>query len=189
MISSVPGIPRILIRAIEVYSMKKQVILSAALAAGIGLTAGATGISALSFSRYGMAGCGVGSMIIKDEGPAQIFAATTNGTFSQTVGMTFGISNCPRDEALIRVGRAEKQQEVFVTVNFEALEQEMAAGKGDKLSAFSDLLGCKDKATFGKVTKTNYKKFFSGDRETTPADLLKAVKGEVVAEDSSSCKF
>src|SRR6266545_2071443 len=45
---------------------------------------------------YGLAGCGLGSMLIGSKpGIVQIFAATTNGSFgTQTFGITSGTSNC-----------------------------------------------------------------------------------------------
>lgn len=165
--------------------MKKVLALSASLAMATGLT-----LATSSLSAYGMAGCGLGSMIIKDQGPVQILAATTNASFfSQTIGMTFGISNCPKGQAIFRADREVKEQEVFVTINFDALEQEMASGKGEKLSAFAEMLGCQDKGAFGKMTQKNYGKFFANDNATTPAGLLSAVRGEVTTEGTGSCKL
>ncbi len=52
--------------------------------------------------KYGMAGCGVGSLFISDKGkPMQLLAVTTNGTgVSQWIGVfaiTSGTSNCTED--------------------------------------------------------------------------------------------
>ena len=51
---------------------------------------------AVAFAEdYGSAGCGLGSLVFKQNDGTQILAATTNGTFgSQTFGITFGTSNC-----------------------------------------------------------------------------------------------
>lgn len=125
---------------------------------------------------YGMAGCGLGSLVIKSNGIAQIFAATTNGTsYSQTLGITTGTSNCTPGGAAFR----EHEQEVFVAVNFESLEKEMAAGKGEKLDAFSALMGCKSSAAFGSMARENYTSFFADD--ASPASLLAGVKSKIGA--------
>ncbi len=119
---------------------------------------------------YGMAGCGLGSLIIKNNNILQIFAATTNGTFAnQTFGITTGTSNCTPDSNAYQ----ERQQEIFVTVNFSSLETEMSTGSGEKLSAFSEMLGC-DVNTFSKISKQHYKEFFS--ENITPRELLVKVK-------------
>lgn len=135
------------------------------------------GTSQLMSAPYGMAGCGLGSLIIKDNNFLQIFAATTNGTFAnQTFGITTGTSNCtPGSKAY-----QEKQQEIFVTVNFESLEAEMASGNGEKVFALSQMLGC-DINTFSKISRENYKEFFS--KNTTPSELLLKIK----AHTSKSC--
>lgn len=154
--------------------MKRQVFLVSALAAVAAFAvAPATETKAGS---YGMAGCGLGSILIKTNDKMQIFAATSNGTSAnQTFGITFGTSNCtPGGAAYI-----EKQQEVFVNVNFESLEKEMAAGSGEKLDAFSNLLGCKSSSAFGAMARDNYDSFFGA--ETTPSSLLKEVKRKVGA--------
>lgn len=166
--------------------MNKNVLLSAVLSAGVLFFMGIDSVHA-----YGSAGCGIGSMIIKDRGPIQILAATTNGISSnQTIGMTFGVSNCPAGDALLPASSADvKEQEVFVAINFDALEQEMAAGQGEKLNAFSELLGCKDKRAFGQMSQKNWGKFFAADDTTTPAELLGAVRGEVLVEGGKTCKL
>ena len=44
-----------------------------------------------SAPKYGTAGCGLGSVIIKEAGFAQVVAATTNGIYAnQTFGITTG---------------------------------------------------------------------------------------------------
>ncbi len=119
---------------------------------------------------YGMAGCGLGSLIIKDNNILQIFAATTNGTFgSQTFGITTGTSNCTPDSKAY----LDKQKEIFVTVNYESLETEMAIGEGEKLKSFSELMGC-DYKTFSNISKTYYKDIFTKD--STPKNLIQKIK-------------
>ncbi len=149
--------------------MKKQ-LLTIAL---ISLFSLSTGIS-VSAADYGVAGCGFGSLVFKDnKAGLQILAATTNGTSgSQTFGISTGTLGCTTDGLV----QNEKAQEVFVSLNFDSLEQEMAQGKGEKLQALSGLLGCSADGTaqLGELTKSNFTNLFR--EETTPSTLLSAVK-------------
>lgn len=124
--------------------------------------------------KYGMAGCGLGSIVLGPGGGImQIFAATTNGTAgNQTFGITSGTSNCVEDAAAYR----EKQQEVFVTVHFQSLQQEMAAGQGEKLDAFASLLGCPSN-DLGAMTQDRHDAIF--DSKATPSTVLASIKTEV----------
>ncbi len=95
----------------------------------------------VAYADYGMAGCGLGSIVISKDGFVQVFAATTNGTFSsQSFGITFGTSNCVSDGAVM----VDKEQEMFVEANLDALERDIAAGGGEYLAAFTTLLGCSE---------------------------------------------
>src|SRR4051812_16002049 len=85
-----------------------------------------------SAQTYGMAGCGLGSLVFGQENTMlkQILAATTNGTFgSQTFGITSGTSNC----TTAGVVKAQREQAAFVEVNFRDLKRDMAAGGGEFL--------------------------------------------------------
>ncbi|MCG6139403.1 DUF3015 domain-containing protein [Leptospira mtsangambouensis] len=129
--------------------------------------------------KYGMAGCGLGSQVIKTNDTMQIFAATTNGiAYNQTIGITIGTSNCTADGVV----KQDKVQELFVTMNYDSLGQEMASGKGEKLESLGNLLGCSNDSIsrFGQVTKENYAKLITED--STPASLLSAVKSEVKSD-------
>ncbi|MBM9575977.1 DUF3015 domain-containing protein [Leptospira sp. 201903070] len=161
--------------------MKKRVVstvLSLAVLAGIGLMS-----DNVEAKGYGMAGCGLGSTIISGNGITQIFASTTNGTSgNQTFGITTGTSNCTAD-GIVKV---EKAQEMFISVNYESLEQEMALGKGEKLDSFAKLLGCDagSVSRFGKLTKDKFSSLIKQD--TTPSLLLSAVKSEIKGDASLS---
>ncbi|TGJ99686.1 DUF3015 domain-containing protein [Leptospira semungkisensis] len=162
--------------------MKKQ-LLAIGLAGLLGLSSGIS----VSAAEYGAAGCGLGSIVFKEnKAILQILAATTNGTSgNQTFGITTGTSNCATDGLV----RNEKVQEVFVSVNFNSLEMEMAQGKGEKLQALSSLLGCTSDSALGAYTKSNFNNFFQ--EETTPSSLLSAVK-EGIKKDavlSKNCKL
>ncbi|MBI3395443.1 MAG: DUF3015 family protein [Spirochaetia bacterium] len=166
--------------------MKKRILLLPLGMIAAALTALA--VQPVSAGSYGMAGCGLGSTIISSNGFSQVFAVTTNGTSgNQTFGITSGTSNCNPGSAAYM----DRQQEVFVTVNFSSLEQEMAAGKGEKLEALASLLGCKDAGmtSFRTMAKKNHSTFFA--REASPSGLLAALKGEIAKEPAlaSQCKI
>lgn len=95
--------------------------------------------SAAFAKNYGMAGCGLGSLVIKSNDKIQILAATLNGTAgSQTFGITSGTSNClPANKAAI----LEKQQH-FVMENLESLRRDMVKGDGEYLASYAEVLGC-----------------------------------------------
>ncbi|TGL44842.1 DUF3015 domain-containing protein [Leptospira perdikensis] len=145
-------------------------------AAVVAVTMTSTSVEA---KKYGMAGCGLGSLIISNNDITQIFAATSNGIYgNQTFGITSGTSNCTADGVV----KQDKVQELFITMNYDSLGQEMASGKGEKLESLGNLLGCSSDSLsrFGQVTKENYAKLITED--STPASVLSAVKSEVKSD-------
>jgi hypothetical protein len=114
-------------------------------------------ISSANAGQYGMAGCGFGSMIFKDNDKTQILAATTNGTFgSQTFGITFGTLNCDTSGKLA----SNEKVENFVAVNQKTLETEAARGQGETIQGLATLMG-KDYAAVSHALKANYSNIFS----------------------------
>lgn len=145
-------------------------------AAFVAVTMTSTSVEA---KKYGMAGCGLGSLAITSNDITQIFAATLNGIYgNQTFGITSGTSNCTADGVV----KQDKVQELFITMNYDSLGQEMASGKGEKLESLGNLLGCSGDSLsrFGQVTKENYAKLITED--STPASVLSAVKSEVKSD-------
>jgi hypothetical protein len=127
-------------------------------------------------AKHGMAGCGLGSLIIESNDIMQVTAATSNGTSgNQTFGITTGTSNCTKDGVV----NNDKVQEVFVHLNYNSLEKEMAVGKGEKLSALASLVGCsKNVNGFSNFAKANYSKLFSS-KSGDPSLLLASLKEEI----------
>ena len=106
----------------------------------LAFAAGGVAASA-SAGPYGMAGCGLGSLVFTDNDQIQILVATTNGTFgSQTFGITSGTSNCLPP----RAAQAEQDQEDFINGNLASLYTDIAKGSGESLTAFSAVLGCQN---------------------------------------------
>jgi hypothetical protein len=153
--------------------MKKLAILGAV----VGIMAGA---SAARAQGYGMAGCGLGSLVFKDNGVTQIFAATTNGTFAnQTFAITSGTSNCGSGGVI----KAQREQAAFAEVNFQDLKRNMATGGGEFLTSFATLLGCEDaaKPALAKMTQSKYESILPTEK-TTPMEMLSGVKTQIKSD-------
>lgn len=109
---------------------------------------------------YGMAGCGLGSLVIKsDTKGGQITASTLNSTGYQTSAITTGSSNCAKEkEAAYRM-----EQEVFVAANLRNLEVDVSTGGGTYVQAFAEVLGCSEAGQYGEfleVSRANFKDIF-----------------------------
>lgn len=136
--------------------------------------------SASAFAgEYKSAGCGLGSMLIKDDGIVQIFAATTNGTFgNQTFGITSGTSNCSGPGGY---AKADAEKEMYLSSNLDQVTQEMAQGSGEHLSALASLMGCSQTSVtrFGAVMKQNYSQLAT---QTTAEKMINAVQTRITAD-------
>ena len=138
------------------------------------------GTYGLAHAKYGAAGCGLGSVIIKSDGIVQIFAATTNGTFgTQTFGITSGTSNCGSSGAIVQ----NKQKEAFAEATLPRLTRDMAAGDGEYLDAFAELFGCSKDArtTFKSVAKSSYGEVYPNTK-TSPGELVARFRTKVAAD-------
>lgn len=151
-------------------------------------------VPAANAAGYGMAGCGLGSMLFGPKGEAkdsignakvtEVLAATTNGTFgSQTFGITTGTSNCTQGG----MAMMEKEQELFAEVSYDEISREMAKGEGEYLTAFATVMGCSAdvQSDFASVTKANYGKIFSA--EASASDVVSSVKS-LLRNDASLAK-
>ncbi len=121
--------------------------------------------------QYGTAGCGLGSVLFKDQkGGAQIFAATTNGTFgNQTFGITTGTLNC--GEPIWEYSKAETKQ--FVAHNMDALAMDIAKGQGETLDTFAELLQipAEERPAFASKLQENFDQVFTSE-EVVMADVI-----------------
>ncbi|MES1157541.1 MAG: DUF3015 domain-containing protein [Haliangium ochraceum] len=155
--------------------MRKLVLCGALL--GATLLAG----TAARAESYGMAGCGLGSLVFKENSTgAQILAATTNGTFaSQTFGITSGTSNCASGGII----KAQREQAAFAEINFQDLKRNMATGGGEFLTSFASLLGCEDQAkpVLAKMTQAKYEAILPTEK-TSPMEMLSGVKSQIKAD-------
>lgn len=103
---------------------------------------------ALAEKPYGMAGCGLGSVIVGKDGN-QVIGATTNGTGTQTFGISSGTSNC--------VTATDKTAKIknFIEANYESLITDIAKGNGESLKTLSSLYGCNN-SNFSEALKSHY---------------------------------
>jgi hypothetical protein len=127
---------------------------------------------------YGMAGCGLGSLVFKDDTMmAQVTAGTLNATGFQTSAISSThSSNCQEraGEAALRV-----EQEVFVAANLRALEEDVSAGGGSYTEAFAPGLGCEGAQydAFIATSKANYQAIFnSDDAQVVYAQYMQALR-------------
>jgi len=140
--------------------MKKLLVSLAALAAL------STAVVAAPNSQTG---CGLGSVIIKDNSSAVMLAlqATTNGTSgNQTFGITSGTLGCKKTKLVMNERASE-----FVASNMDILAKEISVGHGESLDTLAELLKVEDKATFAAALQTNYNKIYSSE-SVKMADVL-----------------
>ena len=124
--------------------------------------------------EYGMGGCGLGSMIFRDDpvSTSQVLAATTNNsTYTQFFAISSGTSGCVESDDM-EVTQLEKIQ-YFVGVNQNVLQKEAARGSGETLSGLSEIMGCPSN-DFNRVMKSNYSEIFGN--ANTAENILKAIK-------------
>lgn len=126
--------------------------------------------SGKSKSKYGMAGCGLGSIIMpNDTMPSQIGAMTSNAfSGNQTFALTLGMSNCVEGRSEVAI----MEQEVYIAANLNSLSKEAAQGSGEHLDALADVFGCNevaDKERLGQLSQSRFSELFS-DKE--PAVVL-----------------
>jgi hypothetical protein len=117
---------------------------------------------------YGMAGCGLGSIVFGDKpGMIQVVAATLNSTGYQTFAISTGTSNCGESGKSARANQ-------FIEVNKVALENDLSRGAGEAIVALSEVMGCKN-PDFTVQLKTQY--------------VPGASKEQLVSAASQSCKI
>ncbi|WP_338636718.1 DUF3015 family protein [Spirobacillus cienkowskii] len=125
-----------------------------------------------STEAYGMSGCGVASIFIKEKDMLpQIGASVVNNIFgpTQTFAMSSGTSNCvaPRSDMALK-----QEQEVFMAANFSSLNKEAAQGNGEHISALAEVFGCPQEQ-FLKLSQENYNKLFDSSEPTVVLENYK----------------
>lgn len=125
-------------------------------------------------STYGMAGCGLGSMVFKENQRSQQWLASiiNEVIIPQSLPITTGTSNCfDVDEEL-----SQAEQEVFIDTNFHTLKTDVVRGDGETLRAYADLVGCyKDDLydTFASLSQGQYGFIFSDSLPQSVAERFR----------------
>lgn len=108
------------------------------------------------FSRnYGLAGCGLGSQVMGSK-DGQIFAATTNGTGMQTIGITLGTSNCVGTPTSAKADRMDK----FIVANKVQLADDIARGEGETIQGLAQIMNCGQSAELGSRLQSKFSMIF-----------------------------
>ena len=157
-------------------------LLAFAVSAGAARAA-AENPAATGKSTYGLAGCGLGSMVFGDQkGMIQVLAATTNNTFgTQTFGISSGTSNCVESAASARGAKT------FIEGNREALTKDAARGSGETITTLTAMAGCKDAKAVGSALQKRFTQLFSGEK--TPVEQVSENVIKQLRSDSSlACK-
>lgn len=169
--------------------MKTKISLSIVLMTSFALISVAAEKKSYKKSHYGMAGCGITTMFIKDNTMlAQLGAAVVrdwflSGTSGQTSSVSSGTSNCTEvpDHAASRI-----EQEVFVRANMAALSKESAQGTGEHLEAFAEVLGCNG----GELSRLSQEQYSNLYNTNDSVMLLDNYKREIQASPrlANSCQ-
>ena len=133
-------------------------------------------------SGYGMAGCGLGSLIFKDQrGPVQILSATTNDFYwNQTSAMSSGTSNCNES--------AGTDVALYIEINRPQLAKDMARGEGETLAGLLKVMGCSNQDSLSSVLQNNYGEIFSPDHKLS-TDVSKSINATIHREHlANSCR-
>jgi hypothetical protein len=106
---------------------------------------------------YGMAGCGLGSMVFqRNVRSEQWLASIINEAFiPQSFAISTGTSNCVDvDEE-----QSQAEQEIFIDSNFHALRVDAARGDGESLRAYAELVGCYKEGLFDTIAALSQGQF------------------------------
>jgi hypothetical protein len=113
-------------------------------------------------------GCGLGSVLIKDQNSLvmQVLAATTNGTSgNQTFGITSGTLNCDKPATIASNDKLNK----FVSENMDELALDISAGQGETLSTVANLMKVEDTASFSAKLQKNFSNIYASKNVNSAA--------------------
>jgi hypothetical protein len=130
-------------------------------------------------NHYGMAGCGLGSLVFKDKpGKIQILASTTNDAVSpQTFALTSGTSGCVE-------GDGAETAALYIRTNKEPLMTDVSRGTGETIVGLSQVLGCSNPNKVGEVLQRNYDRIFANP-DAASTEMLNSI-GSALKENSET---
>jgi DUF3015 family protein len=120
-------------------------------------------------------GCGAGKMLFDSEPKSilmQHFGSTSNVP-TQPFGISTGTSGCTNNGMIVK----GEQANVFASLNFDNLSQEIAQGQGEHLTSLAVLLGvpAEHQAEFFSMAQENYKALIQTG-ENAPSAMLMALQ-------------
>ena len=133
--------------------------------------------TARSSTPYGMAGCGLGSVLIANKGKWPQLGASILNTISsnQTSAISSGTSRCVHGAQYAQV-----EQRVYISVNLNSLIKEAAQGQGLHLEGLAQLMGCDQSEgmqAFAQFSKVHYNRIFDSTRpEKVLSNYRKLIK-------------
>ena len=121
-------------------------------------------------------GCGIGSMIFKDQNGviSHASAATTNGTFgNQTFGVTSGTLECSKPASFA----SNEKLNTFVSDNMDNLAMDISKGGGEYLSTLAVLMDTpiEERAELYHVLQANFSSIYSSEA-VTHVDVLNNIE-------------
>ena len=148
-----------------------------------------SGIGSKHRYNYGMAGCGVGSLVVEgserqNDKVFQIIAGIINNYTGSIFSISSGSSNCRDTPQSV----ARMEQEVFISVNMNSMNKEAAQGDGHHLAAFAEVLGCGDTdsvAQFVRLSQNRYDVIFA---DSQPNGVLNRYLAEIKGTESLADK-
>lgn len=132
---------------------------------------------------YGLAGCGIGSMVFGAKpGFIQVVAATLNGTAaSQTFGITTGTSNCD-------IPKMGQSAAVYIEANKEIVMKDASRGEGETMSDLALIYNCSNTQLFSEKVQNNYSDIFnSSNAYDSSRAILNTIKSDSAL--SASCNI
>jgi hypothetical protein len=132
---------------------------------------------------YGFGGCGLGSVIVGKDGP-QVLAITTNGTGTQSFGITSGTSNCV-DSGVVK---RKREARAFIEINQRQLANDIAKGGGETVVSLAHIYNCSQKSegAFGSALQNHYQTIFP-EATTTPDHIEATIRAVIIVELTESC--
>ena len=125
----------------------------------------------VSFAEDTVDSCGLGWEVMEDKTLlGTSVRATTNYFVPPSFGMTSGTMGCDKHE----IASKDMEKAKYAVTNFETLKLEMAAGQGETLDAFAQVMGCESQ-NFSKMTEDNFNQIYSSS-ETSAVEMFKNVQ-------------
>jgi len=125
---------------------------------------------------YGMAGCGLGSVLFGPKtGFIQVIAGTSNLLAgNQTFAITSGTSNCRGEDT-------QESAENFIEINKESLAKDISRGGGETLDNLAAIYGCDELEPLGSVLQSKYAEIFP-EEVATPARIHEKISAAIEAD-------